>query len=263
VRTLPPKSLLAAALLAALPAAAPAAPAPAGSVSLAPNTERAASRVRLDARGEAAGLRQGELPRGVALAFQRGFAFDRRAVSAYCTRDQASRYDCPTRSRVGSGTIEAVIRGPFPGMNSERVVDIALFAGRATASGEVIRVVFQLRDRESGNRGTATGRLISRRDGAYGAHLELGRLPVPTLPPGTSATLERVTLDVFAKRTIRRTTKTRCRSRPSKRCTRTRTRTYTVIRNPRSCAGRWALRLRVTYANGEEVREATAPCSQS
>ncbi|MEA2273770.1 MAG: hypothetical protein QOI98_2478 [Solirubrobacteraceae bacterium] len=289
--------LAALALGAAVAATSLASPAPDGTASLTPNTPAAPSKFRLDARGEPGGFPEGKIPNSMFLDFQQGFGFDGRSVSVFCTDSEASNYKCPESSRIGKGSVDVVLHGQFLPPNGENyTAAVSFYAAKPRASGDILGVVFQFSEKSSGLQGSTIGRLMPLSDPIYGAEWHFDHLPLPDIPPGITITIKRWVFDLTAQRTTPtvaptakkrkrlptcsrhrhkhcRTVLPRCTKKRRHHCRRKPKRhirlpapppgeTYTLIRNPPNCAGgNWAIRLRIGYSNGQQVREAKAPCS--
>src|SRR3954454_6421466 len=86
--------------LTAAPAAA--SQAPDGTAKLDPATAGAGSHLLLDAQGAAGGgFHRQEIPNGLAIGLQKGFAFDPNAVAGVCSDDAANNDQCPPNSIIG------------------------------------------------------------------------------------------------------------------------------------------------------------------
>jgi hypothetical protein len=273
-------------------------PAPDGTVSVTPNTPAAPSKFRLDAKGDAGGFPDGKIPTSMSLDFQQGFGFDGRAVSVFCKDSEASNYKCPERSRIGKGSVDVVLHGQFlPPSGESYTAAVSFYAAAPRAGGDILGVVFQFYERSSGLQGSTIGRLLPTSDAPYGAEWRFDHLPLPDIPPGITITIKRWVFDLTAQRSTPssgapaatkkkrlpvcnrhrhrhcRTVLPRCTKKRKHHCRRKVKKhirlpapppgeTYTLIRNPPTCSGgSWAIRLRVGYSNGRQVREGKAPCS--
>jgi hypothetical protein len=284
-------------LAAAVAATSLASPAPDGTVSVSPNTPAVPSKFHLDAKGEPGGFPEGKIPSKMSVDFQPGFGFDGRSVSVFCKDSEAADYKCPESSRIGKGSVDVTLHGQFlPPSGENYTAALSFYAAAPRSSGDVLGVVFQFFEKSSGLQGSTIGRLIpANGDPAYGSELRFDKLPLPDIPPGITITIKRWTFDLTAQRTTPssgatgkkkkrlpvcsrhrhrrcRTVLPRCTKKRKHHCRRKAKKhirlpapppgeTYTLVRNPPSCAGSWAIRLRITYANGTQTREAKAPCS--
>src|SRR5213592_1447187 len=92
--------------------------APAGTAKLDPSTAGAGAHLLLDAQGPAGGgFHKQEIPTGLSIALNKGFAFDPAAVGGVCSDDQASGDQCPPNSIVGTGLLDVLGEGFAFGLN--------------------------------------------------------------------------------------------------------------------------------------------------
>ena len=247
----------AAVALAAVPTAAAQTPPP-GAIQLLPNTAGKPSELRIDL-GSGTLPTSGEVPSSVVLASARGFRFDRRSRAATCSGASAESFSCPERSRIGSGSAEFVVRGPFlppEGLPDSAAIDV--FMAPPPVSGDVFGIELQVREERFGMQGRGVGRLVSLPSGPFGSELRfesVGGALAP--PPGYSVELRRIQLSAGARRTVRRTKVVRRNGR--RRRVRRRV-THHLIRNPRSCPGAWPYELRLGFPSGEERRPGEVAC---
>lgn len=233
------RPLLLLAVLGALAAPASAA-APTPSVALKPNTPKAHSTALLHVSGDAAGFRN-RVPSSLVLAVQRGFVLDPHAVAARCAKPSA----CPESSRVGRGTADVTVVGPgLLGAPTRRqlTADIGVFLARPARRGDLAGVVISVKERSSGMGGSATGRIVHLRRGAYGYEIRFDSFPSVALPPGYSLELDRLDASVGAHRRVRG-------------------KTVSFITNPPRCRGAFRAEVRASFSDGSRVTRAlTAPC---
>jgi len=196
--------------------------------------------------GEAAGGAQA--PTGARLVTQRGFRFDPGAVAERCIDAQA----CPAASKVGSGTATATVT--IFGASRPVAADITAFLAAPATSGDLAGVVVDVRVPEFGQRFAATGRVLG-----TGGGVELRFDDVAgggQVPAGVQFRLDRLALQVGAKRTVTvtrtRTKKVRRGGRTVKRKVRTRVKVRRdLLRTPKTCDGTWTARGVVTSADGK------------
>jgi hypothetical protein len=288
-------SIIALAGIATAPAAA--SPAPAGTAALAPNTAGAGAHLLIDARGEAGGgFHRQEIPTGLAIALQRGFALDPTAVPGVCADDVASKDECPPNAIVGTGALDVLGEGFAFGPHGQQfTAQLTFYRAAPRQPGDVMGIVFSFRETSSGFHGASIGRVYDPGDPLLGLEARWDQLPIPQLPPGLHFTIQRVRADIGAgaatppvrvravkKRRHRRCRKVMRRGRnghrktvfvcpkkhrrhpPSRRARFAQaTPQAALLTNPPTCAGSWRVRLELTYPSGVEQRDADAPCSQA
>lgn len=277
---------VACALITAAPAAA------ATTATLNPAMAGAGSHLLLDAQG---GFHKQEIPGGMALAVNKGFAFDPAAVAGVCSDDAAKNDGCPANSIVGTGALDLLAEGIAFGAGGQQfTAQLTFYRAAARQQGDPMGIVFAFKEVSSGYHGTTIGRVRSLDDPILGTQIEWDNLPVPPLPPGMHFTFERLRLDLGAGsatppvrvaptpqrtpncRKVRRHGKRYylCRKRvKTMRCRRSATRWLcrkraksaqdgaAFLTNPVTCAGTWRVRLQLAYPSGIETRDADAPCS--
>lgn len=250
---------LALALLAALPASAQAAEAPAGAVQLVPNAAGRASALEVNLGPEVlAQAPQGNPPNAVSLLGTPGLKIDARAVAARCDDAAADRFDCPAASRIGSGSAQGRAEGALvPGGRFDFTASIDVFLSEARQPGDLAGVVLQVSEPQSGQRFNAKGRI--RRDAAFGWETRFEGLSGggEQLPPGVTVKLDRITLRVVARRTVRRRVTVRRNGKRRRVVKRVR---YSLLTNPRTCTGNWPYRLRVEYSDRVDEYNGATPC---
>lgn len=187
------------ALAGATAAAAPA-PAPAGTATLAPATAGAGSHLLLDAAGNAgAGFHPREVPSGLAIALQPGFAFDPTAVAGVCSDTQAKNQQCPPNSIVGTGILDVLAEGYAFGPSGQHfTAQLTFFRANPRQAGDAAGIVFAFKETSSGFDGATIGRLQDSDDPAFGREIRWDKLPIPALPPGMHFTLQRLRVDLGA-----------------------------------------------------------------
>jgi hypothetical protein len=230
-----------------VPALALADQAPDGTVRAVPNPAGSGSTLKLDAKGSNAALKPGETPSKVTLSLTRGFSFDGRAVKSRCTDDQAKANKCPESSRSGRGTAEYHLN---TGQHGTAVIGEYLAPRSHGALGDV---QFVLHDNMTSQNFASHGRLVRVSGGGpYGSELRLDFPPLP-LPEGVHITVDRLTLQTGAHRTVTVHVGPHHAARH---------RTYRLIRNPSHCPAshRWPVKLTANYASGDVTRTADVIC---
>jgi hypothetical protein len=272
----------------ATPAAA--SPAPAGTAKLDPATAGAGAHLLLDAQGQAGGgFHRQEIPSGLAIALNKGFAVDPNAVAGICSDDQANNEQCPPNSIIGTGSLDVLAEGYAFGPNGQQfVAQLTFFRANPRQPGDPMGVVFSFRETSSGYHGASIGRLSTVDDAVLGPEIRWDKLPIPDLPPGLHFTLQRLRLDLGAgsatppvrvqpkKKRKHRCRKVRKRTKSGRTktvfvCPKKKKRTTShahasqatgaLLTNPPTCAQTWRVRLELDYPSGTERRDADAPCS--
>jgi hypothetical protein len=288
------------ALLYAGIAAAPAAAstAPAGTAKLDPATAGAGAHLLLDAQGAAGGgFHKQEIPTGLSIALNRGFAFDPAAVGGVCSDDQANNDQCPPNSIVGTGLLDVLGEGFAFGLDGQQfTAQLTFYRANPRQAGDPMGVVFAFKELSSGYHGTTIGRVMALDDPLLGSQVQWDKLPIPELPPGLHFTLERLRADFGAgtatppnrvQPTPKRKPNCRkarrhhkivyiCKKKPKHMSCRREKHHFVCRRrhraraaqdggafltNPTTCAGTWRVRLQLVYPSGTEVRDADAPCT--
>lgn len=225
-------------------------------VTVSPNRPNAATTLTLDAAGGSSA--QG-IPQAITTHAARGFKFERRAVAALCEQ----RDNCPDASRIGGGTAEVRVDGPFPGALGSGVYqgNLAVFLAPASQAGDLAGLVVRLGI--VGQTITGTGRISAIAGGPYGIRIAFDPLPgAPPLPAGYSVTLQKLHAEISARRTVRKTTtkKVRRRGRTVRRKVTRRVR-YALIRTPPRCTGPWPVQVLVRYPGREDVLDTPIACT--
>ena len=283
--------VLSAGAVAAAPAAADTSQAPAGTAKLSPATPGAGAHLLLDAQGNAGGgFHRQEIPTGLAIMLQKGFAFDPNAVAGICSDDQANNDACPPNSIVGTGSLDVLGEGFAFGPNGQQfTAQLTFYRANPRQAGDPMGIVFSFKETSSGYHGASIGRVTTVDDPVLGPELVWDKLPIPNLPPGLHFTLERLRVDLGAgtatppvRVQAKKKRKARCRkvvrrTKNGKRrtvlvCRKKKTRHHTphharaaaaggaFLTNPGTCTGSWRVRLQLTYPSGTERRDADAPC---
>lgn len=214
-------------------------------VSVTPNAASARSELAVSVTGpfsSASGL-----PTGVQINVQNGFAASARSVAALCTASQARSNSCPSNSRIGSGQATATAT-----LIGQVTVPLTLYLGAPQQSGDIASVVVV--GTVSGSSAHATGRLF--RPVGGGLELLFSSLPSFNIPAGITVTLDNLSLNAKAIRTITKTVKHHKHKHKIKSH-------YSLITNPSNCAsGHWSGQVTVSFANGTPLSQSvTIPCS--
>ena len=228
---------------------------------LTPNTAGAGARVHVEVGGSGPEL-AGPLPESVALAVQRGFKLDVRAVRVRCTGTALTDGKCPAASRIGSG--QAVVRASGI-LNQDIPATLDVYLADRIQSADVASAVVVIS--AIGISRAVRTRLLALPTGAFGYELRLEGIAaaVPAFP-GLTLGLRSLTLDLGARRRVTKTTYKRVRvTRDGRRVTvrrKVRTRvTYNLLRNPKTCGGQWVVRLTVRSAGVDRVRDIGVACT--
>ena len=228
---------------------------------LTPNTAGAGSRVHVAVSGAAPEL-AGSLPESVALGIQRGFALDVRAVRVRCTGAALTTGKCPAASRIGTGQAVVSTSGLI---NQDIPATLDIFLADRVQPADVASAVVVVG--AAGLSRAVRTRLLAPPTGPFGYELRLEGIAaaVPALP-GVSFGLRSLSLDLGARRKVTKTTYKRVRvTRDGRRVTvRRKVRrpvTYSLLRNPKTCAnGAWVVRLTVRVAGVDGARDLGVPC---
>jgi len=226
-----------------------------------PNTAASASRVHVQVAGTAPEL-AGALPDSIALGVQRGFALDTRAVAERCGGQAATTGACPAASRIGLGQAIVHVSG-FVNQDVPATIDV--FLADPVQAGDVASAVVLVSG--AGLSRAVRTRLLAPATGPVGYELRLEGIAgaVPTVP-GVTLTLQSLTLDIGALRKVTKTTTKRVHVRRNgrrvtvKRKVKRRV-TYTLLRNPKTCGGAWAVRLTISAGGADHVRDIAIPCA--
>jgi hypothetical protein len=228
---------------------------------LTPNTAGAGSSVHIDVNGSAPEV-AGSLPESVSLGVQRGFRFDVHAVAARCTGSALTSGKCPAASRIGSG--QAVVHASGL-INQDIPGTLDVFLADPVQAGDVASAIVVV-SAVGVSRAVRT-RLLAPATGPFGYELRLEGIAaaVPTFP-GVTFALRSLSLDLGTHRKVTKTTYKRVRvtrngARVTVRRKVKRRVTYTLLRNPKTCAGAWVVRLTVTVGGADRVRDIAVPCA--
>ena len=213
------------------------------SVRLQPNLAGKPSTLVIEATGDSAQA-GGGIPRSAQILVQRGFKVDPKSRAARCSEAQAEASACPEASRIGAGEVDGTASGAIvPGGSLDFTAEIGLFLAPRERSQDLAGIVVAVREPTSGIQGSATGRIIPRRQGPFGYELRFDDLDSAAEPPaGVTIELKRLELRAEAHRRVGGKTRH-------------------LIRNPKSCDGSWRSRAVLRFTEGSPVSAALeAPC---
>lgn len=229
--------------------------------SLEPNAPAAGTTLRIGVDGAAPEL-AGALPESLIVGLQRGFALDLAAVRTRCDATRAVTGDCPAASRIGGGRAMARATGL---LNADIPATIDVFLADGAQAGDLASVVLRLE--AAGQSRVVRARLLAPRSGPFGYELRATGFAaaIPTFP-GVVFSLRFLTLDIAARRTVTTTVTKRVRvTRNGKRVTVKRKVTrrvrHDLIRNPKTCAGVWTVRVTVRVGGTDRARDVPMPCA--
>jgi hypothetical protein len=220
--------------------------APAGAQAIAtatPNVAGKGTRLHFDVDATLPPV-NGNVPSALFITTPPGFVFNAKAVTKRCNRTEALLNECPTASRIGSGTL--VVQVTQPESVRDVVANLRLYV---QASGKILAVAFL-----AGYR-VVPGTI----DGSNGLQIAFSPLPAPPVFPNVTYALKRLTVDVGASRLVvrgRQQTKGKRKIRVQK------SRVY-LISNPADCAtGTWDSTVTLVYPDGSNnVLSAPTPCA--
>jgi hypothetical protein len=254
------------------------------SVQLSPNAAGAGAHLLLDAGGADAGFRAQQIPTGLAIALQKGFAVDPNAVGGVCADDAAQKFKCPPNSIVGTGSLKVLAEGiAFGPHGTTFIAQLTFYRAAPRQPGDPMGVVFAFREPSSGFQGASIGRLMAASEPGLGDQLRFDKLPIPALPGGFHFTLQELKLDLGAGAStppVRVAPKRRARRRrrhvpPGLWLAKLGDRYLpgaatgppplpatggALLTTPATCAGTWQVRFEVDYGDGPQTHDAAAPC---
>ena len=224
-----------------------------GTIEVAPNVAGRASELHVDFRPTPEQNEQARNAQAIVIAAARGFRVDPRSRRRRCSEEQARQFECPEASRIGAGQADGT--ASIGGGSQSFTASIDVFLAPPPQPGDVAGIVVQFREPQSGQRGQARGRIVRVPTGPFGVEVRFEDLAglTPSLP-GVTITVDRIQLRVGARRKVVRIIR-----RDGRRIRRVRR--YTLIRNPRTCAGSWPYQVRGRYPDREEVRDGSLACA--
>src|SRR5918992_1125127 len=102
---------------------------------------------------------------------------DLGARGTTCSGASAEGFSCPEASRIGSGSAEFVVRGPFlPPEGLADSASIAVFIAPPVQSGDLFGVEVQVTEQRFGMQGRSVGRLVPIPSGPFGSELRFESL---------------------------------------------------------------------------------------
>jgi hypothetical protein len=188
----------------------------------------------------------------VVLSVQRGFRLDPRSRARRCSPQQAQNFNCPQASRIGGGEAIVTASGALiPSGSQDFTASIDLFLAPPPQNRGLAGLVVAVEEPTTGQRGTATGRVVRRASGPYGYELRFDDLSGgQSPPPGITIELKRLELRTGARRTVS-VGHGENRHRI----------TYNLITNPLTCDGSWNGHAALTFSDGSSIeRDLAAAC---
>jgi hypothetical protein len=232
-------------ILVALALAGSALASSAGTVSttLTPNRVGKASTLSISATGPFSFT---GLPKSAELLVQKGFKASPKSVSVLCSSSQLAANNCPSKSKIGSGTAKATgTLGPF---SEQDTIALTLYLGARQQPSDIASVdiigtdsVFDASLHGSGRLFKSNGQL----------ELLFAQFPNPSnIPQGTKVTLDSLSLTAGASRTVKK----------GKRAHRHKVH-YALIKNPPTCSGNWTGTFTLTFSTGTFTKTLSPACT--
>jgi hypothetical protein len=209
-------------------------------VTLKPNEVSAASAATVIAKGPFPTV--SGFPKSAMLEVQDGFKSSAKSVAVLCTNADEKSGNCPSKSKVGSGS--ANVTGTYSFFTQQDTIELALFLGVPRHSGDIASVEVEGHDTDFGQSAHVVGRLFVPHEG--GLELLFSQLPTFKAPAGTKITLNKLTLTAHAVRTV---------------ASGAHTVRYSLIKNPATCNGHWSGSVKVTFTSGSLSRSLSVACT--
>jgi hypothetical protein len=198
-------------------------------ITVDPNEAGKGSRVTLDVRPPKAN----QNPRSLVTRVVRGVRFDPRARAKKCSKSQAKEHNCPEKSRIGGGNVDATIRGgPLGG--SKATTEMDLYLAPPQKDGDRAGIVVNFKVQATGAQGYVIGRVKMLKSGPFGLAAIFNGLDTAVPTGGFNVHVDRVRLSFGAKRTVDG-------------------KTHHLVKNPKSCDGSWEYEIRIGYPDGSKV----------
>ncbi|MBA2506084.1 MAG: hypothetical protein H0V29_09085 [Thermoleophilaceae bacterium] len=189
-------------------------------------------------------------------------------MKARCADAAADAFTCPATSKIGAGQAVITVSSALGTLDVVAGIEAYLGPGRGSAA----RAVFlEINEPNSKTQRNIRAQVVQTNGNQFDYELRIDSLAgfQQALPPGATATLKRLTMQVGAARTERRTILKRVRSkgrdsRGRRKLVKKRTRRsfgYALLRTPDTCTGAWTIQVRAQFQSGLLVRDANAPCS--
>lgn len=208
-----------------------AAPAGAQATSTAtPDRAGKASRLHFEVDGLASPI-DGRLPSALKMTAP-GFKTNLKALSRRCSEQAAKLNECPRGSLMGKGFLLVGVTAP----DGVRDVKIAIRVYLHSRT-RILAVAFVFGWRVVPATLSTKGGLV----------VDFDPLPAGPPFPGVSYTLKRISLDIGAKRVIRKRTVTRVSGERRARVTKRRVH---LIQNPQACSGSWDSSVSLRFPDG-------------
>jgi hypothetical protein len=169
---------------------------------------------------------------------------------------------------------------------------VQFFRADPPQPGDQGGIILYYKEPSSGFSGAGVGSIRTTSDGNFGELIRFDKLPLPNIPPGLNITLDHLQLDIGAGSAAAPPAVPGSKPRPRHHKVRLKCKRYrghgrkrrcvayrhganarvaeharasaatSFITNPSSCdADGWTIQLQVDYKNGQERREAQAPCA--
>lgn len=221
-----------------------AAPAGAQTTSAAtPNAAGKASTLHFEVDGLAPPI-NGRLPSAMELAAASGFRLNLQALSRRCSQEAAKLNECPRGSLMGKGSLLVEVTTPDGIRDASIAINVYLHS-----STRILAVAYVFGWQVvPGSLGAASGIVVT-----------FDPLPTGAAFPNVSYRLKRISLDLGAKRVIRKRTVRRVNGRRRVNVTKRR---VDLIRNPATCRGSWASSISLRFPDGS-VAPLAAPTACS
>ena len=208
-----------------------------------PNGAGKASKLHFDVDGLAAPI-NGRLPSAMELAAGSGFKLDVRALSKRCSEQAAKLNECPRGSLMGKGSLLVEVTTPDGVRDASIPLNVYLHTRK-----KILAVAYVFGWQVVPGTLNATG----------GIAVTFDPLPTGAAFPNVSYRLKRITLDIGAKRIVK---KRQVRRVNGKRRVIVKKRRVDLIRNPQTCRGTWPLSVSLTFPDGS-VTPLAAPTACS
>jgi hypothetical protein len=182
---------------------------------------------------------------------------------------------------MANGSFTGTVEGPGFGPNGQPFnAAVTLYKTTPQQSGDPAGVIFTYKEMTYNFKGEGPGRLMMLpSDPVYGEQIRFDKLPLPSLPPTLTITINEMKLDIGAgeatpahspvvtrkrKRHLPYCSKHRrhhCRHRHRRRRSARSAATGSFLTNPATCTTGWTVQLQLDYPNHQERREANVPCT--
>jgi len=208
------------------------------STTLTPNKVGKASTLSISATGPFSFT---GLPKSAELLVQKGFKSSPKSVSVLCSSAQLAANNCPSKSKIGSGTAKAT--GTLGAFSEQDTIALTLYLGARQKPSDIASVDVIGQDSLFNATLHGSGRLF-KSNGAL--ELLFSQFPTPSnIPQGTKVTLDSLSLSAGASRTVKKH-KHKVH--------------YALIKNPPTCSGNWTGTFTLTFSNGTFTKALSTAC---